>query len=235
MGGIGKTSLAAWLAQTGAPGFDCVYWRSLRNAPPVSEWLVGAIGLLSDQGQVPPSSESERITALLHLLRARRCLLVLDNSETLFEPGQGETRYRAEIDGYGRLFHALGEASHRSCLLLTSREAPPELTLVSGARQLELHGLGMAEARALPAEKQLLGDAKAWSSLVDRYGGNGLALKIVGETIRQVYAGEVAAFLEDANAHHGTVFWGYPLLARCSGGATLGCRDGHPHATGRGA
>src|SRR5207302_2746891 len=88
MGGIGKTSLAARLAQTVAPSFECVYWRSLRNAPPVSEWLAGAIGFFSDHWQVPPSSESDRITTLLQLLRARRCLLVLDNSETLFEPGQ---------------------------------------------------------------------------------------------------------------------------------------------------
>src|SRR5207245_8435009 len=49
-----------------------------------------------------PASESERITALLQLLRARRCLLVLDNSETLLEPGQREGRYRAGMDGYGQ-------------------------------------------------------------------------------------------------------------------------------------
>src|SRR5262245_30395141 len=32
-GGIGKTSLAARLAQSVAPHFERVYWRSLRNAP----------------------------------------------------------------------------------------------------------------------------------------------------------------------------------------------------------
>jgi anion-transporting ArsA/GET3 family ATPase len=44
MGGIGKTSLAAKLGQEVAPSFERVYWRSLRDAPPVSEWLDGAIG-----------------------------------------------------------------------------------------------------------------------------------------------------------------------------------------------
>jgi transcriptional regulator with XRE-family HTH domain len=34
MGGIGKTSLAAKLAQDVAPSFERVYWRSLRDAPP---------------------------------------------------------------------------------------------------------------------------------------------------------------------------------------------------------
>src|SRR5205085_5446946 len=68
MGGIGKTSLAARLAQEVAPTFERVYWRSLRDAPPVSEWLAGAIGFLSDQQVVPPVGESEQLTALLQLL-----------------------------------------------------------------------------------------------------------------------------------------------------------------------
>jgi predicted ATPase len=93
MGGIGKTSLAARLAQDVAPSFERVYWRSLRDAPPVSDWLAGAIGFLSDQRLVPQASESERLGALLQVLRERRCMLVLDNSEILFEPGQQEGRY----------------------------------------------------------------------------------------------------------------------------------------------
>jgi WD40 repeat protein len=212
MGGIGKTSLAARLAQTVAPNFERVYWRNVRNAPPVSEWLAGAIVFLSDQQVVPPRSESEAINGLLQLLRARRCMLVLDNSETLFEPGQREGRYRAGLDGYGRVLQAIGETSHRSCLLLTSREAPPELTLLRGAHALELQGLGVTEAEALLADKQLHGDAATWSALVDRYGGNGLALKIVGETIRQVYGGDVGVFLAEMFAGQGAVFGGIRRL-----------------------
>src|SRR4029453_17910676 len=162
------------------------------NAPPVREWLAGAIGFLSDQQVVAAANESEQITALLQLLRTKRCLLVLDNSETLFEPGQREGSYRAGMDGYGRVLRAVGDATHQSCLLLTSREAPPELAVLgSGVQALELHGLGSSEAQVLLADKQLVGDAQAWQRLVDRYGGNGLALKMVGETIRQVYDGDV--------------------------------------------
>ena len=62
------------------------------------------------------------------------------------------------------------------------------------------------------ADKQLNGDTQAWVSLVARYGGNGLALKIVGETIRQVYNGDIAAFLTDASASFGTVFGGIRRL-----------------------
>jgi transcriptional regulator with XRE-family HTH domain len=39
LGGIGKTMLAARLAHDLTPAFEHVYWRSLRNAPSVGEWL----------------------------------------------------------------------------------------------------------------------------------------------------------------------------------------------------
>src|SRR5262249_62323269 len=95
MGGIGKTTLAARVAQDVGADFERVYWRSLRNAPRATDWLSGTVAFLSDQHIVPPTSEADKLMALLQLLRDRRCLLVLDNGETLLEPGQAEGRYRA--------------------------------------------------------------------------------------------------------------------------------------------
>src|SRR5207302_4105375 len=90
MGGIGKTSLAARLAQDVAASFERVYWRSLRDALPTTQWLAGVIGFLSDQRVVPPEGEAARLRVLLDLLRDRPSLLVLDNFETLLEPGRRE-------------------------------------------------------------------------------------------------------------------------------------------------
>ncbi len=126
MGGIGKTALAARLAQEVAPVFQRVYWRGLRDALPTSEWLAGAIGFLSDQQMVPPDGEAKQVASLLQLLRDRPCLLVLDNFDTVLEPGQREGHYRDGFAGYGRLLQAIGEGRHQSCLVVTSREAPPE-------------------------------------------------------------------------------------------------------------
>lgn len=47
MGGIGKTSVAAKLARDVAPEFTYSYWRGLRNAPLLVDWLKGAIRFLS--------------------------------------------------------------------------------------------------------------------------------------------------------------------------------------------
>ena len=197
-GGIGKTTLAARLAQDVAPTFQSVYWRSLRDAPPTSEWLGGAIGFLSDQRAVLPEGEAAPLTALLQLLRSRRSLLVLDNFEALLEPGQREGRYRDGYAGYGRLLQAIGEARHQSCLVVTSREAPADLDLLGGGavRTLELGGLGVPEGQVLLADKQLSGTTEDWTALITRSGGNGLALKVVGESIREVFGGDIAAFLD---------------------------------------
>ncbi|MBV9898742.1 MAG: NACHT domain-containing protein [Chloroflexi bacterium] len=202
MGGIGKTSLAAKLAEEMSPAFQYVYWRSLRDAPAPEDWLAGAIGFLSKHELAMPASMSERVAALLRQLRAARCLLVLDNYETVFEPGKPAGQYREGMQGYGRVVEAIGESAHQSCLLLSSREAPREVALLASGsvRAFALGGLGPDETQVLLTPKQLRGTPQAWTNLTTRFGGNGLALKLVGENIRELFDGDIDAFLESAGA-----------------------------------
>src|SRR5947209_10807977 len=212
MGGIGKTALASRLGQNAAASFERVYWRSLRDALPAGEWLAGAIGFLSAHRVVPPEGDSARLAVLLQLLRDRPSLLVLDNFETVLEPGQHEGRYRDGFAGYGALLRAIGETRHQSCLVVTSREAPPELAVLGGGgvRKLQLGGLRVAEGQVLLADKQLAGNDEDWAELIARFGGNGLALKVVGESIRQVFDSDIRAFLQQAAS--GLMFGGIRRL-----------------------
>src|SRR5438132_493613 len=215
MGGIGKTTLAARLVQEVAPSFERAYWRSVRNAPSLGEWLGGAISFLSDHQLTAPDGDAAQVALLLQLLRERRCLLALDNLETLLQPGEHQARYRDGYAGYGSLVQVLGESRHQSCLVLTSREAPPELaTLGSGpaVRALGLGGLGVAEAQALLSDKHLSGDEAGWAQLVGKYGGNGLALKLAAETIYQVFGGDIASFINLEQAGPGTTLGGIRRL-----------------------
>jgi len=147
MGGIGKTVFASQLAQDAAPSFHRVYWRSLRDALPVGEWTAGAIGFLSAHHLVPPEGEAARLAVLLELLRDRPSLLVLDNFETVLEPGQREGRYRDGFAGYGAVLQGIAETRHQSCLVVTSREAPPELAVLSLACDLTKTGCPAADER----------------------------------------------------------------------------------------
>ncbi|TME43108.1 MAG: hypothetical protein E6I75_01820, partial [Chloroflexi bacterium] len=212
LGGIGKTLLATRLALDLAPAFDYVYWRSLRNALAPGEWLAGAIRFLSPGDPPPPDSEAGRLERLLDLARRARCLLVLDNFETVLQPGERAGRFQPGFERFGTVVQQLAESAHQSCVLLTSREEPVEFSLLKGeskpVRVLGLSGLNVDDGQALLRDKQLSGDAEAWSALIARYGGNGLALKIVGESIRELFGGDIAGFLE---ARAG-VFGGMRLL-----------------------
>ena len=197
--GIGKTALVARMAHELADEFEVVSWRSLRNAPPPEEWLTGVIALLSAGQAAPPEGVDSQIRLLVGLLRTRRALLILDNLETVLEPGTPALRYRVGYEGYGEALRQLSERAHQGCVLLTSREQPLRGDIPAMAA-LYLDGLRVADARALLQQRVLTGDESAWQTLVERYGGNPLALQVVADTIEAVFAGEIAGFLaQDAS------------------------------------
>ena len=96
MGGIGKTALATLAATTAQDQFGAVIWRSLRNAPPLGELLGQCIQVLAGHVdyELPASVEARR-TLLMKYLRAQRCLLVLDNFETILKADRPGTIYLA--------------------------------------------------------------------------------------------------------------------------------------------
>jgi len=158
MGGIGKSALVSLLGQQLAPQFDAVLWRSLRDAPSCEELVADCLTFCSDTPPTgfPPLLEP-RINQLIGRLQERRCLLVLDNLETLLEEGDPEGTYLPGYQGYGRLIERLGESVHQSCVVLTSREKPRELETLEGlrgpVRSLRLAGLSEEAARSLLSDK----------------------------------------------------------------------------------
>src|SRR6266545_3559243 len=202
MGGVGKTALAAKLAEENAGQFDRVIWRSLLNAPPLDELLRGYLQTLTDQRLANlPHGLDERLDLLLDQLRAQRCLLILDNLESIFQADERAGRYRPGYADYGQLIQSIGQRRHRSCLLLTSRERPLELARLEGktphVRSLQLAGLTMQGGQAILQDHGLSGSTTNHDILIEHYSGNPLALKLVGATVRDLFAGDVAAFLRD--------------------------------------
>src|SRR5438876_11934698 len=107
------------------------------------------------------------------------------------------------------LIQPLGEVQHQSCLLLTSREKPREIAHGEGkstsVRSLHLVGMGQEEGRKLLHDKDLTGTDEQWALLVEAYGGNPLALKIVSEPIQEVFGGEIGAFLQAGETDFGDI------------------------------
>jgi WD40 repeat protein len=202
MGGIGKTCLAAALVDQVHEHYDFVFWRSLYNAPPFKRILQECIQFISDQQQaVLPEEEDHQISLLIESFRTCRCLLVLDNVESILQGGSQAGQYREEYGGYGRLFQRMGESKHQSCLLVTSREKPKEVALLEGetaaTRSYHLAGLSPGAGQDMLKDKGLQGTAHSWEALTTHYGGNPLAMKLVAQVIREVFGGQITAFLND--------------------------------------
>jgi WD40 repeat protein/transcriptional regulator with XRE-family HTH domain len=202
MGGIGKSMLASFLGSRLAPHFDAVLWRSVRDAPSCEDLVADCITFFSETPPAAfPASLEQRINQLLARLQASRCLLVLDNLETLLASGDPEGGYLPGYQGYGRLLGRLAESAHQSCVLLTSREKPREIEPLEGmrssVRSLRLVGMDEPTARVLLGDKGLSGTPAAWQRLVAGYAGNPLALKIVAQGVSDLFGGELDRFLEE--------------------------------------
>lgn len=201
MGGIGKTALAVKVAQEVQGEFNYVVWRSLRNAPPVNQLLTNFIHVLChEKGTALSDNIDEKISLLMECLRSHRCLLILDEWEAILQGGKLAGHYREGYENYKQLLNVVGESSHQSCLILTSREKPREIAQLEGpalpVRSLQVNDLGI-DARKILSEKGL-SEEDQWGTLIRSYRGNPEALKIVAAMIKDLpFDGSVSQFIKD--------------------------------------
>ncbi|WP_315791604.1 NB-ARC domain-containing protein [Fischerella sp. JS2] len=205
MGGIGKTALAAKLAQQLQNEFDFIIWRSLRNAPLVEEVLAEVIHFFSNQQETQlPSSLDGKILRLINYLRTRRCFLVLDNIEAVLQSGDRAGGYRQGYSGYSQLLQCIADTRHNSCLILTSREKPQGFATFEGenlpVHSLQVTGLPLSAVREIFSTKgSFTASETEWQVLISHYAVNPLALKIVASAIRDCFDSNISEFLELLN------------------------------------
>jgi WD40 repeat protein/DNA-binding Xre family transcriptional regulator len=208
MGGIGKTTLSVKLAHLLQDQFEYLIWRSLHNAPPIQELLTDLISFFSKSQETPlPETLDGKFSRFMQYLRSSRCLLFLDNAESIFRSDERAGTYQQGYEGYGQLLRCVGETHHQSCLVLTSREQPREINFKKGKnspiRSLRLSGLTQSEGQALLAEKDFSVTEDQCRALVEYCAGNPLALRIVATTIQDLFDGNAEQFLQQ-----GTIVFG---------------------------
>src|SRR5260221_4693864 len=210
MGGVGKSALVVRAMHSLAAHFDVVLFRSLRDAPECSALLDACLQVLAPEAlALLPLGLERRLSLLLEQLRTSRVLLVLDNLESLLEEGEVRGRLRPGFEGYARLLRQVAQTGHQSCVLLTSREKAAELRGLEGSRTsvraLRLSGLDAATGEQLLGEHEVDGSAEDRARLVQVYEGNPLALKIVAETIADLFGGAIDQFLSAGTAIFGGI------------------------------
>lgn len=199
LGGIGKTALAIKVAEQVQGHFTAVIWRSLRHCPSLAELLEDILQFLqTDASQDIPETLIGKMARLSELLRTQRCLLILDNVESLLRSGDPAGRYLEGYESYGEWLQSLGASRHQSCVILTSREKPKELTPLEGetVRSWSVAGLSYLDGKSfLEQQGAFQGKVEDWQQLIQQYGGNPLELKIVAQTLQDLFEGNLALFL----------------------------------------
>jgi WD40 repeat protein len=200
MGGIGKTALASKLTQEISSKFDYIIWRSLRETPKIEDILTDIIKFISHQQEIIlPDTLGGKITRLIHYLKTSKCLLILDNIESIMQGDNYVGEYLIGYEGYGDLFARICESFHQSCLLITSREKPKEITLleaVSDVYSLQLTGLNPREGQSIFTKYgSFSGSDDEWKTVIQTYNGNPLALKFVAVEIQEALNGNISNFV----------------------------------------
>ncbi len=159
VGGIGKTALSVKFAKQVQERFEYIIWRSVRNAPPPEEILTELIQFLAPKQEASlPETLDGLVSPLLDHLRQHRCLVILDNYESILQEGVYAGEYRSGYESYTHLLRCIGEVHHQSCVVLTSREKPREVVQMEGSklpvRSLQLSSLD-EEYKIFETEEQL--------------------------------------------------------------------------------
>jgi WD40 repeat protein len=208
LGGIGKTAFSIKLAQTLQADFEVVLWRSLRQTPTLQSLLESILPVLKG-GEIADLAEIS-IDNLVQQLRLRRCLMVLDNIESIMQSGDRSGTYLPGYENYGYALERLCDESHQSCLIVSGREKPglfsPREGDILPVRSCQLQGLTLVAAQKILGNKGSHATHGQAQVLIDRLGGNPLALKIVASNIYNLFNNDITAFLAQGHTVFGSLW-----------------------------
>jgi hypothetical protein len=192
MQGIGKTALVRQYTERLSPRFDRLIWLSLADLPDLSEVLSTIVKELVGGRSAKLARESTiAIAKTLGYLQQHQCLVIVHNAEPILNAATD--RAEALRRSYHEFFDTLNRVEHQSFWLLITIAKPPQIE--SFAHCLELHGLDRQSCQELLENSDLIGTANEWELLVAKYRGNPQHLKLVANTIRDIFDRQLAKFL----------------------------------------
>lgn len=207
MAGIGKTTLVHQVIHQVQDQFQKVIWCSLRNAPTFTETCANIVNTDEQTTSQWPTHIDAQIDILMHYFRQHRCLLVLDNFETILQPRQMGGSYRPNHQAYGQLLRHMMDSPHQSCVLLTSREQPIGINLRNQptVQTLYLQGLSLSETYTLLNHQEVEATQTDAETLHAYYGGNPYALKVAATNVTSLFHRQVSEWIKQGNFVFGTI------------------------------
>jgi hypothetical protein len=187
--GMGKTTVARSVWQQAKSQFSHHAWYSLETAIAPAE-LINQLLFSLSQGVVVQGTLAD----LRNCLKQHRCLVVLDQWETLMTPDLDEN--------YQNLLRAIGYG-HQSTLLLISRQRLSSLLAQHlTPRYYELTGLTDTDDREFLIAEGLQGSELELQKFITIY-NNPQIIKLMAERIRTIHAGSIATLVESGVSIYG--------------------------------
>lgn len=195
--GVGKTALAArWTERFGAKSFDRVIWKSIAHAPE-PDILLNEL-LQEFEVKELPQKLSEKMSALMQIMKQQRCFIVLDSAESLIKTTAITAINPYTSPDYGRMIRFFAEEPHQSSLLFISRRRFNDVLRLSRANRatatMRLEGLQPKDAQRI-LEAHGLKNSSDWQRLIQIYAGNPEYLISISGYIQTVFSGNVQEFL----------------------------------------
>lgn len=187
--GMGKTTVARSVWHQTKSQFSHHAWYSLETAITPPE-LINQLLFSLSQGVV----EQGTLADLQRCLKRHRCLIVLDQWETILT---------TDIDDdYQKLLRTIGH-DHQSTLLLVSRQRlSPLLTQYLTPKCYELTGITDADDREFLIAEGLQGSELELHRFIAIY-NNPQIIKLMAERIRTIHAGSIATLVESGVSIYG--------------------------------
>lgn len=202
MGGIGKSALAAKLTKQVQDRFDFVIWRSLTGVSSEKDILTSLLNFFDcPERMVASMSLEDKLLSLIEFFRNHRCLVILDNAESILQLSENNEFYQQEYPMYQQLIKYIGITEHQSCLLLTSQQKFKVLDIQEGenlpVRSLQIKGLPLKCIQAILNEiAPFSATLDDWNFLLEYYAGNPLMLKLIAIHAKELFECDISQFLE---------------------------------------
>jgi hypothetical protein len=198
--GIGKTTLVVKFVEEVQKNFQYVIWRSLQYAPSLETLLDRLIHFFTkDIDRQSFESLDSKILKLLSYLNRHRCLLIIDDLNSILDKGERRGNYRHNYQNYHYFLSSLINTRHQSSIMAIGWEKPKELGLYRKEQIFHLK-LGTPPKPMLEKmfKKQLSNKSsqQQWISLWERYGYNPKPIAIATSAIETFFDGNINQFLE---------------------------------------
>jgi hypothetical protein len=202
--GIGKTQLLRKFVDQVKDKFDYVIWKDLTYCPLLADFLTDIESYFSTKRNIPLPQIPQRIISLIPFLNQHRCLLIFDHCEKLREADQQRINY----DNYGLFLKSVSELEHQSCVVFVGLEKHLQMDIAdkSRFRELTVDGLKTQDAQYsqyLLDNFQLSGHGIG--TLIEKYQGHPLALKLAAPYINKHHQGKIDEFLQGTLFIHNAI------------------------------